>query len=155
MFFWFPHVRTVRFSACSELQHHLCSFEWVCIAGTRILLRDTSIMPDIPGLPALVTMLFTPIMELRSVRHTDLPLHTSKAAWWKPFIIFFTVSLQHKRREDLLHWRPLWLRLEQSNTGGRLTWARHRTRFWRQIWCWRHHWGNREADVLRQTVVMK
>ncbi|XP_070698843.1 ATP-dependent RNA helicase TDRD9 [Pempheris klunzingeri] len=34
--------------------------------GTRILLRDTSIMPEIPGLPALVTMLFTPIMELRT-----------------------------------------------------------------------------------------
>ncbi|XP_070836021.1 ATP-dependent RNA helicase TDRD9 [Chaetodon trifascialis] len=34
--------------------------------GTQILLRDTTIMPDIPGLPALVTMLFTPIMELRT-----------------------------------------------------------------------------------------
>nr|XP_046268052.1 ATP-dependent RNA helicase TDRD9 isoform X1 [Scatophagus argus] len=34
--------------------------------GTQILLKDTSIMPDIPGLPALVTMLFTPIMELRT-----------------------------------------------------------------------------------------
>ncbi|XP_070776590.1 ATP-dependent RNA helicase TDRD9 [Enoplosus armatus] len=34
--------------------------------GSRILLRDTAIMPDIPGLPALVTMLFTPIMELRT-----------------------------------------------------------------------------------------
>ncbi|KAM9341283.1 ATP-dependent RNA helicase TDRD9 [Symphorus nematophorus] len=34
--------------------------------GTWILLKDTSIMPDIPGLPALVTMLFTPIMELRT-----------------------------------------------------------------------------------------
>uniref|UniRef100_A0A8C9XGP7 ATP-dependent RNA helicase TDRD9 n=1 Tax=Sander lucioperca TaxID=283035 RepID=A0A8C9XGP7_SANLU len=34
--------------------------------GTRILLRDTSIMPEIPGLPAIVTMLFTPIMELRT-----------------------------------------------------------------------------------------
>ncbi|XP_029316166.1 LOW QUALITY PROTEIN: ATP-dependent RNA helicase TDRD9 [Cottoperca gobio] len=34
--------------------------------GTRILLRDTSIMPDIPGLPALITMLFTPVMELRT-----------------------------------------------------------------------------------------
>ncbi|XP_035529737.1 ATP-dependent RNA helicase TDRD9 [Morone saxatilis] len=34
--------------------------------GTRILLRDTSIMPDIPGLPSLITMLFTPIMELRT-----------------------------------------------------------------------------------------
>ncbi|XP_038584819.1 ATP-dependent RNA helicase TDRD9 isoform X1 [Micropterus salmoides] len=34
--------------------------------GTRILLRDTTLMPDIPGLPALITMLFTPIMELRT-----------------------------------------------------------------------------------------
>ncbi|XP_044230330.1 ATP-dependent RNA helicase TDRD9 [Thunnus albacares] len=34
--------------------------------GTHILLRDTSLMPDIPGLPALITMLFTPIMELRT-----------------------------------------------------------------------------------------
>ncbi|XP_019940808.2 ATP-dependent RNA helicase TDRD9 isoform X2 [Paralichthys olivaceus] len=34
--------------------------------GTRILLRDTTIMPDIPGLPSLVTMLFTPVMELRT-----------------------------------------------------------------------------------------
>ncbi|XP_041669386.1 ATP-dependent RNA helicase TDRD9 [Cheilinus undulatus] len=34
--------------------------------GTRILLRQTSIMPDIPGLPSLITMLFTPIMELRT-----------------------------------------------------------------------------------------
>uniref|UniRef100_A0A3Q3RJQ9 ATP-dependent RNA helicase TDRD9 n=1 Tax=Mastacembelus armatus TaxID=205130 RepID=A0A3Q3RJQ9_9TELE len=35
-------------------------------SGTRILLRDNSIMPDIPGLPSLITMLFTPIMELRT-----------------------------------------------------------------------------------------
>ncbi|XP_034432345.1 ATP-dependent RNA helicase TDRD9 isoform X2 [Hippoglossus hippoglossus] len=34
--------------------------------GTRILLRDTTLMPDIPGLPSLVTLLFTPIMELRT-----------------------------------------------------------------------------------------
>ncbi|XP_072313542.1 ATP-dependent RNA helicase TDRD9 [Eucyclogobius newberryi] len=34
--------------------------------GTRILLRETTLMPDIPGLPALITMLFTPIMELRT-----------------------------------------------------------------------------------------
>ncbi|XP_030574587.1 ATP-dependent RNA helicase TDRD9 isoform X2 [Archocentrus centrarchus] len=34
--------------------------------GTHILLRNTSIMPDIPGLPALIMMLFTPIMELRT-----------------------------------------------------------------------------------------
>ncbi|KAK7904385.1 hypothetical protein WMY93_016992 [Mugilogobius chulae] len=35
-------------------------------SGSRILLRDTTLMPDIPGLPALLTMLFTPIMELRT-----------------------------------------------------------------------------------------
>lgn len=29
------------------------------------MLRDTSILPDIPGLPGLVMMLFTPVMELR------------------------------------------------------------------------------------------
>ncbi|KAJ0062697.1 hypothetical protein NL108_004311, partial [Boleophthalmus pectinirostris] len=34
--------------------------------GTLILLRETTLMPDIPGLPALITMLFTPIMELRT-----------------------------------------------------------------------------------------
>ncbi|XP_034077841.1 ATP-dependent RNA helicase TDRD9 [Gymnodraco acuticeps] len=34
--------------------------------GTRILLRETTLMPDVPGLPALLTMLFTPIMELRT-----------------------------------------------------------------------------------------
>uniref|UniRef100_A0AAQ5YNN5 ATP-dependent RNA helicase TDRD9 n=1 Tax=Amphiprion ocellaris TaxID=80972 RepID=A0AAQ5YNN5_AMPOC len=34
--------------------------------STCILLRDTTLMPDIPGLPALITMLFTPIMELRT-----------------------------------------------------------------------------------------
>uniref|UniRef100_A0A3Q4GWC5 ATP-dependent RNA helicase TDRD9 n=1 Tax=Neolamprologus brichardi TaxID=32507 RepID=A0A3Q4GWC5_NEOBR len=38
----------------------------VSSTGTRILLRDTSILPDIPGLPGLVMMLFTPIMELRT-----------------------------------------------------------------------------------------
>ncbi|XP_069571059.1 ATP-dependent RNA helicase TDRD9 [Brachyistius frenatus] len=35
-------------------------------SGTSILLKDTTIMPDIPGLPALVMMLFTPVMELRT-----------------------------------------------------------------------------------------
>ncbi|XP_037343023.2 ATP-dependent RNA helicase TDRD9 [Pungitius pungitius] len=34
--------------------------------GTCIQLRDTTYMPDIPGLPALLTMLFTPVMELRT-----------------------------------------------------------------------------------------
>lgn len=35
-------------------------------------------MPDIPGLPALITMLFTPIMELRSDRMNLASLHTLK-----------------------------------------------------------------------------
>ncbi|XP_028294843.1 ATP-dependent RNA helicase TDRD9 [Gouania willdenowi] len=35
-------------------------------SGSSILLRETTIMPDIPGLPALITMLFTPFMELRN-----------------------------------------------------------------------------------------
>ncbi|XP_055087287.1 ATP-dependent RNA helicase TDRD9 [Periophthalmus magnuspinnatus] len=34
--------------------------------GTRILLKETTLMPDIPGLPVLITMLFTPVMELRT-----------------------------------------------------------------------------------------
>nr|XP_057945957.1 ATP-dependent RNA helicase TDRD9 isoform X2 [Doryrhamphus excisus] len=38
----------------------------ISASGNHILLRDTSLMPDIPGLPAIVTMLFTPIMELRT-----------------------------------------------------------------------------------------
>uniref|UniRef100_A0A3B4A746 ATP-dependent RNA helicase TDRD9 n=1 Tax=Periophthalmus magnuspinnatus TaxID=409849 RepID=A0A3B4A746_9GOBI len=33
---------------------------------TRILLKETTLMPDIPGLPVLITMLFTPVMELRT-----------------------------------------------------------------------------------------
>lgn len=39
----------------------------VFVVGSRILLKDTTLMPEIPGLPALVTMLFTPVMELRYV----------------------------------------------------------------------------------------
>ncbi|XP_054653548.1 ATP-dependent RNA helicase TDRD9 [Dunckerocampus dactyliophorus] len=38
----------------------------ISASGNNIVLRDTSLMPDIPGLPAIVTMLFTPIMELRT-----------------------------------------------------------------------------------------
>ncbi|XP_006160134.1 ATP-dependent RNA helicase TDRD9 isoform X2 [Tupaia chinensis] len=33
--------------------------------GSTMLLRETSLMPHIPGLPALLSMLFTPVMELR------------------------------------------------------------------------------------------
>ncbi|MED6247611.1 hypothetical protein ATANTOWER_009953, partial [Ataeniobius toweri] len=35
-------------------------------SGTQILVNDTSILPDIPGMPGLVMMLFTPVMELRT-----------------------------------------------------------------------------------------
>ncbi|GAA6081720.1 ATP-dependent RNA helicase TDRD9 isoform X1 [Tachysurus ichikawai] len=35
-------------------------------SGVSILLKETTLMPHIPGLPAIVTMLFTPIMELRT-----------------------------------------------------------------------------------------
>ncbi|XP_056445679.1 ATP-dependent RNA helicase TDRD9 [Gadus chalcogrammus] len=38
----------------------------VSAESAHILLRDTTLMPDIPGLPALITMLFTPVMELRT-----------------------------------------------------------------------------------------
>ncbi|KAF4105894.1 ATP-dependent RNA helicase TDRD9 isoform X3 [Onychostoma macrolepis] len=35
-------------------------------SGSRILLKETSLMPHIHGLPSIVTMLFTPVMELRT-----------------------------------------------------------------------------------------
>ncbi|XP_076014599.1 ATP-dependent RNA helicase TDRD9 [Genypterus blacodes] len=38
----------------------------VASSGSHIVLRNTTLMPDIPGLPALLTMLFTPVMELRT-----------------------------------------------------------------------------------------
>ncbi|XP_029453911.1 ATP-dependent RNA helicase TDRD9 isoform X2 [Rhinatrema bivittatum] len=34
-------------------------------SGSTMLLRETSLMPNIPGLPALLSMLFAPVMELR------------------------------------------------------------------------------------------
>ncbi|ELK01250.1 Putative ATP-dependent RNA helicase TDRD9 [Pteropus alecto] len=35
------------------------------LAGSTMLLRETSLMPPVPGLPALLSMLFAPVMELR------------------------------------------------------------------------------------------
>ncbi|KAG5267526.1 hypothetical protein AALO_G00222740 [Alosa alosa] len=35
-------------------------------SGSSILLRETTLMPHIPGLPALITMIFCPVMELRT-----------------------------------------------------------------------------------------
>ncbi|KAM7375860.1 hypothetical protein PAMP_005626 [Pampus punctatissimus] len=63
---------SINFLALNENPHYkhqrmlVAGTVSVNATGTRILLRDTSLMPDIPGLPALVTMLFTPIMELRT-----------------------------------------------------------------------------------------
>merc|ERR1719422_2509542 len=34
-------------------------------AGNSMIARDTTIMPQIPGLPALVTLLFSPCVEYR------------------------------------------------------------------------------------------
>ncbi|XP_042356788.1 ATP-dependent RNA helicase TDRD9 [Plectropomus leopardus] len=64
--------KSINYLALNENPHHkhqrmlVAGTVSVNSTGTRILLRDTSIMPDIPGLPALVTMLFTPVMELRT-----------------------------------------------------------------------------------------
>uniref|UniRef100_A0ABM5FBP8 RNA helicase n=1 Tax=Pogona vitticeps TaxID=103695 RepID=A0ABM5FBP8_9SAUR len=33
--------------------------------GTKVLLRETSLLPHIPGLPALLSMLFAPVIDLR------------------------------------------------------------------------------------------
>uniref|UniRef100_A0A8C5Q3T8 ATP-dependent RNA helicase TDRD9 n=1 Tax=Leptobrachium leishanense TaxID=445787 RepID=A0A8C5Q3T8_9ANUR len=38
-------------------------------SGSTIILRETSLMPSIPGLPALLTMLFSPVIELRVDRN--------------------------------------------------------------------------------------
>uniref|UniRef100_A0A671RAY6 ATP-dependent RNA helicase TDRD9 n=1 Tax=Sinocyclocheilus anshuiensis TaxID=1608454 RepID=A0A671RAY6_9TELE len=39
-------------------------------SGSRVLLKETSLMPHIPGLPSIVTMLFTPVMELTNEDRT-------------------------------------------------------------------------------------
>ncbi|XP_007247621.3 ATP-dependent RNA helicase TDRD9 [Astyanax mexicanus] len=44
----------------------VAAFVSLSSSGSRILLKETTLMPHIHGLPALITMLFTPIMELRT-----------------------------------------------------------------------------------------
>ncbi|XP_072532828.1 ATP-dependent RNA helicase TDRD9 [Salminus brasiliensis] len=44
----------------------VAAFVSLSSSGTHILLKETTLMPHIHGLPALITMLFTPIMELRT-----------------------------------------------------------------------------------------
>jgi len=34
-------------------------------SGSSVVARDTTIMPLIPGLPAIITLLFTPVAEFR------------------------------------------------------------------------------------------
>uniref|UniRef100_A0A3B3BJJ2 ATP-dependent RNA helicase TDRD9 n=1 Tax=Oryzias melastigma TaxID=30732 RepID=A0A3B3BJJ2_ORYME len=53
-----PHLKHMRMLVAGTVS--------VTATGSSILLSDTSLLPNIPGLPALVTMLFTPIMELRT-----------------------------------------------------------------------------------------
>lgn len=44
------------------------------LTGSTMLLRETSLMPPVPGLPALLSMLFAPVMELRCVRPSALSI---------------------------------------------------------------------------------
>uniref|UniRef100_H2MMA0 RNA helicase n=1 Tax=Oryzias latipes TaxID=8090 RepID=H2MMA0_ORYLA len=53
-----PHLKHMRMLVAGTVS--------VNASGSCILLKDTSFLPNIPGLPALVTMVFTPIMELRT-----------------------------------------------------------------------------------------
>ena len=63
---------------------------YVCVPGSQILLKDTSFMPDIPGLPALITMLFTPIMELRSVSQSVRQSDTLQCSRCKTYVNIFS-----------------------------------------------------------------
>uniref|UniRef100_A0A3P9J325 RNA helicase n=1 Tax=Oryzias latipes TaxID=8090 RepID=A0A3P9J325_ORYLA len=53
-----PHLKHMRMLVAGTVS--------VNASGSCILLKDTSFLPNIPGLPALVIMVFTPIMELRT-----------------------------------------------------------------------------------------
>ncbi|KAM9786380.1 ATP-dependent RNA helicase TDRD9 [Syngnathus typhle] len=62
---------SVNSMVLTENPHH--KHQRMLVAGSvfiktsgSISLGDTSLMPDIPGLPAILTILFTPIMELRT-----------------------------------------------------------------------------------------
>lgn len=52
--------------------------------GTTLLLRETSLMPHIPGLPALLSMLFTPVMELRVDREGKCYTGVLCGLGWNP-----------------------------------------------------------------------
>lgn len=42
--------------------------------GSTMLLRETSLLPHVPGLPALLSALFAPVIELRFVRPSVQPV---------------------------------------------------------------------------------
>lgn len=43
----------------------ISAFVTINSAGDKLSLRDTTIMPSLPGLPALVCLMFSPMVELR------------------------------------------------------------------------------------------
>ncbi|KAM9777467.1 ATP-dependent RNA helicase TDRD9 [Neosynchiropus ocellatus] len=53
-----PHYKDQRMLVAERVS--------VNAAGTNLCAHETSLLPHIPGLPALVTMIFTPAMELRA-----------------------------------------------------------------------------------------
>ncbi|XP_053535159.1 ATP-dependent RNA helicase TDRD9 isoform X1 [Ictalurus punctatus] len=74
-----PHLRSVTVDKNSinsvlvndhphDLHHRMLVAGSVSLSasGLYILLKETTLMPHIHGLPAIITMLFTPIMELRT-----------------------------------------------------------------------------------------
>lgn len=58
-------VRLCVLKLCTEVWPKPCVLVLYRVAGSTMLLRETSLMPHIPGLPALLSMLFAPVMELR------------------------------------------------------------------------------------------
>ncbi|XP_053521960.1 ATP-dependent RNA helicase TDRD9 [Artibeus jamaicensis] len=61
-------INSVAISDTPEDLHQrvlVAAFLSVNATGSTLLLRETSLLPHIPGLPALLSMLFAPVMELR------------------------------------------------------------------------------------------
>ncbi|CAH2328578.1 ATP-dependent RNA helicase TDRD9 [Pelobates cultripes] len=53
-------------------------------SGSAIILRETSLMPSIPGLPALVAMLFAPVIELRVNKNQSEYIGAVCGLGWDP-----------------------------------------------------------------------
>lgn len=69
------------------------------VIGSTMMLRETSLMPHIPGLPALLSMLFAPVIELRyvNISKEELGHH------WKTMLL---LPFCFAAPGNLLHWRP-------------------------------------------------